>query len=424
MTCTTDQVRKYSDHRRSSMRDKTRRWVRLLVGVFALLTLLLGTAGLRVTPAAAAENATTAQAQVVQNQGDAVPDHTTVPAGTIAVWEIINNVAPQSIKVWSGVLPSPLTTSGAGDIYQIHAWAPYPNVDAANAAGCQQAQARWAHRGAGDWFPNYPEWLNDVPFNGTCNAGTPAPSTPPSTPPIAQPVPPALPGGNCDPGAAIPGTWEPAGSAVINREFGWDTPEVWIWTSNATTAPLWVGSAWDGNPLHERAIWHRPCDHKPWDWMQDDACREAAKNLAGSLGFIPRSVHLNGVPFYGNTNCGGTMPQPPTVCSVNSLPVGTVLPAGSAAIVRGIGADGAVWLYNVSATQAPITVTGDFGFAVWSSCDHRPWASQDIDTCGEAVEVIRGGLAPFQWTTVWIQWRRDGPVDRMPIVSPYVCPDP
>lgn len=269
----------------------------LLIASLLAITLLSGLTGLMKPQKAGAE-------------GDAVPEHTVVTAGQLAVWEIINNADPKSIKVWGGTLPNNLTTSGTNDVYQVHAWIHYANEADAQAGACQQAKARWAHRGSGDWFPNYPEFLNDQPFNGQCGS---APSAPPAGPPSQPNVPPGA-IGTCDPNTGVmaltPGTWSPVNTALINREFNWTTHVVYIYTTPGIPTQLWVGSAASSNhdPLTERAVWIR-CDGRSWDWILQDAMGEAARVAGGSLGFIPAGVLVNGMPFTGAPATGVVAPQ-------------------------------------------------------------------------------------------------------------------
>lgn len=219
--------------------------------------------------------------------------------------------------------------------------------------------------------------------------------------------------------AVTPGTWMPENHAAVIREFTWnfggDAPEVWVYFTNGMPNRLYAGSGFNnGDPLSERAIWHR-CDGAPWPNMAQDAYDEATRLLAGSLGFRPKNVFVNGVPFTGTVPGGGSA-NPGTVRPVVAVPVGTTIPAGRAVIVRAVGSDNAVFIYVERSLKTPLYVASDFGFAVWTSVDGQPWASMAIDGCGEAVEVIRGGLGPtFRWTTVFL----DGV--RMPTPT---CPDP
>lgn len=218
----------------------------------------------------------------------AVPNGTVVQPGTIAVIEEVN-FASKTVVIAAGVLPYPFGVGVQGDLHR-NAWVGYTSAADAVSAACQQAAERLTQ----DAFAGFSVTVVGHPNCGKASVAPQVPAPAPLGPPVAV--------SDCRPGIipVMPGETLPAGHAAVVRELDWSTVVVGVYWTEGSPVALLAGSGYDGNPLHERAIWHQ-CNGQPWAWQNIDACNEVVEVWRGLLGITPRAVFLNGKPTVPNT---------------------------------------------------------------------------------------------------------------------------
>ena len=285
-----------------------------------------------------------------------VSNGSTLPAGTIAVWEIVRHGLPGSIRIYGGVLPTAFPVGTLG-LEQHNAWSGYATAATATSEACIHAQRR---RNDGQ-FASYQITWNDQGIPVTCPSTQTAPVAgypptggyvptapyPPSPPPpqfVTAPAPPVaapppapsgvmvdflsflgqpvaapppgqrynevtnfgLPPGtlaaphvtipDCavGPQEVYPNTTLPAGSAAILRLVNWQEMRIWVWGVESLYSDTWIGPA---PSRTDRLVvmdgWATACGSS-WPTLHLEACKEATSLIrAGLVGRNFNVVYFN-----------------------------------------------------------------------------------------------------------------------------------